>query len=131
LKNTLLVSTFAALVMMGSPAYSQESPDDANPDALLPGEEEMMEPTQYTPSLGVSDDPFDGLSNVEVIVSELGEVNSPWVRSQGCADQECGALIAHEHTGEVAYFIDEWMGGFIQTGRGEQVIRLILTSDED
>lgn len=90
------------------------------------GEYEEGDALVIIPSTTVDTDTYADLENVDVIRTEDGELMAPWKITQACSAGVCGELIADGDTGEVAAFDGDWMGGFVATGRGEQIIRLRL-----
>ena len=68
--------------------------------------------------------PFDRSRNIDGIIDTDGTVRAPWERVRGCVAERCADVVRHRATGEIAQFEDEWQGGFIATGRGQEVIRI-------
>lgn len=72
---------------------------------------------------------IDRSPNLERVVDEQGNPVGPWSRSSGCVSQRCADVIRHSESGEIAGFDGELQGGFVRTGRGEEIVRFRLTPE--
>lgn len=124
----LRILTFSALVACScSDALAQDAYGDGD-DAILI-DEEFVVPEAVPGAHAGATDPYAALENVEVVLSASGEVQWPWISSEACVQEYCALQISSTSTGEVAFFDGTWFGGFIQTGRGEQVIRVLPATE--
>lgn len=67
--------------------------------------------------------------NLERVVDEQGNPVGRWRRERGCIAQRCADVVRDSDTGEIAGFDGELQGGFVRTGRGEEIVRFRLTPE--
>ena len=72
---------------------------------------------------------IDRSSNLERVIDEQGNAVGRWRRERGCVSQRCADVVRDSETGEIAGFDGDLQGGFVRTGRGEEIVRFRLTPE--
>lgn len=112
LVRLLTISVSATII--SSAALGLESPDEPDEVSLAVPDEQVSPAAQ--PELG---------PNLLEIMTPQGLLLSPWTRQEGCIETGCAEAIVNSETGEVAFFDGAWMGGFLRTENGEQIVRIV------
>lgn len=110
----------ALVLMLTAGAFAADPADDHEPENEPP---EVLFLEDAPPPV-IRPDPLDVADNLETIIDRSGTIRGPWRRSRGCVAQHCAEMIADSRSGEVAFFDGEWLGGFVATGRGAEVVRI-------
>ena len=61
----------------------------------------------------------------EIVRNEQGELAEGYSIGQGChAPSQCGEFVRDDATGSVIMYRGQWATGYVETGRGREVIKL-------
>ncbi len=60
-------------------------------------------------------------AHISVVVSMQGQLATGYSRQSLCIAGDCGDAIIEVQTGDVVFFADTWMAGYIVTGNSDEV----------
>ena len=118
----------ASLMALAASASSAQDAPEMSPAEMDAGVEMHVQDVIKL-ATGQAADPYATLDNVEIVRTATGELLAPWVSGEACVAQHCALQISNAETGEIAFFDSLWLAGFIETHRGQQVLRVHVEAD--
>ncbi|WP_394692397.1 hypothetical protein [Hyphobacterium sp.] len=123
----MIISTLAAMALSfsahqdasGAAEMQMELPPPPEPPVILDRSERRARPLR--------DHVIDRATNLERVVDQDGNPVGRWRREEGCVAERCANVVRDSETGEIAGFDGELQGGFVRTGRGDEIVRFRLT----
>jgi len=63
-------------------------------------------------------------SHVSVVVGQDGQLDAGYRQESICLEETCSLAVIEISTGDVVFFADRWMAGYLETGIGQEVWRV-------
>ena len=85
---------------------------------------------EFEPATALSDESLaarritDLPQHVSIVVGQDGELDAGYRQESICREETCSPAVIEISTGDVVFFADRWMAGYLETGIGQEVWRV-------